>query len=120
MRKVHDHCLPFWNAVTDFVDTYPDARSANIIFREIMVAAFSSKAANVWDEHNRTEKMFFFEQVADIIEKMFDAVDGQVPCNQVIPGQDVPAAPPKGRYPDGYDVADDGCDVVEDSGVAFA
>lgn len=66
----------------DFVETYPDARYAAKMLRDIVVACMSSSVAGVWDEEERGDKMFLFAQLTEIIELMYDAVEGGAPAEE--------------------------------------
>lgn len=60
--------------LTDFLETYPNAQMVKQNLWELLIAAMGSEHADMWDGKARAEKLFFYEQMGDFIEKIYKAL----------------------------------------------
>lgn len=60
--------------LTDFLETYPNAQTVKQNLWELLIAAMGSGHADMWDGKARAEKLFFYEQMGDFIEKVYKAI----------------------------------------------
>jgi hypothetical protein len=60
--------------LTDFLETYPNAQVVKQNLWELLIAAMGSEHADMWDGKARAEKLFFYEQMGDFIEKVYKAL----------------------------------------------
>jgi len=63
------------NAVLkEFLETYPNVQLVKQNLWELLIAAMGSEHADMWDGKARAEKLFFYEQMGDFIEKVYAAL----------------------------------------------
>jgi hypothetical protein len=63
--------------LTDFLETYPNVQVIKQMLWELLIAAMGSEHANMWDGKARAEKLFFYEQMVDFIEKIYNKIGEQ-------------------------------------------
>jgi hypothetical protein len=61
--------------LTDFLETYPNAQAVKQNLWELLIAAMGSEHADMWDGKARAEKLFFYEQMGDFIEKIYKELE---------------------------------------------
>ena len=58
----------------EFLETYPNVQLVKQNLWELLIAAMGSEHADMWDGKARAEKLFFYEQMGDFIEKVYAAL----------------------------------------------